>query len=124
MHTTVETSRLLFFAGFPQPSPEIGHIWYASSSGAEVVVVGKNLSKVVYREAERVWKIDLKKAGIFAPTATDIMRELPEWNLAYTTVFKWIVYWDAPGLADPVQFSDKNPAEAAALAWFFENEKR
>lgn len=58
-----------------------------------------------------------------APTATDILKEIPGWNLAYTKAFKWVVYWDAPGLAEPIQFSHENPAEAAAQAWFYENQK-
>ncbi len=128
MHTvTVLTSRYLFFDGFKQPDPAVGQTWYLSQSGTSVIVVGKKFSKVVYPESERVWKMDVKGIGIFAPTAADIMRELPGWNLTYATEIGWHVWWDdgtEQEYCEPLVFTHENPAEAAAMAWFYEHEKK
>jgi len=106
MHTaTFETAKLLADAGFPKPAPDYGQTWYTHYGIPGSVTAPSKWSD---------------NGEVFAPTATDIMRELPGWNLSYTKVFGWIVYWDAPGLPEPIQFSHENPAEAAAQAWFHE----
>lgn len=105
--TSFITSKLLEEAGFQKPAPDYGQVWYTHYGSPGSVT---DLSK---------WS---DNGEVFAPTATDILRELPGWNLAYTTALKWIVFWDAVSLSEPIQFRHDNPAEAAALAWFYEKQ--
>ncbi len=126
-----ETARRLKGAGFPMPEPKSGHFWYDGYRNLSVLSVllqapgQENKIMVLILDAEDTYETILEemRGFVFAPTATDILEQLPGWNLAYTKVFGWIVYWDAPGLAEPIQFCHENPAEAAALAWFHEHEK-
>jgi len=117
---TFVTAKLLADAGFPQPILSFLQRWCTKISAEtfERHTIGFPGDKFY------IYSDSFDTSGIcFMPTATDILKELPGWNLAYTNVFKWIVYWDAPGLAEPIQFSHENPAEAAAQAWFYQHEK-
>lgn len=64
----------------------------------------------------------------YFPTATDILKELPEYAIAkhidyYNTSGEAWFCWDTANKA--VMFSHPtNPAEAAAQAWFHEHEKK
>lgn len=89
-----ETAKRLKEAGFPQPSPDFSQVWYrpwVPSTGEDavadtVIVCGyMDLSDTVYF----VWygspgivkkmKANLfKDSHVYAPTATDIMRHLPD----------------------------------------------
>lgn len=104
MNASFETSKHLAEAGFPKPAPDYGQIWYTHYGSPGSVT---NLSK---------W---IDNGEVFAPTATDILRELPGWHLTYATEIGWHVWLD-----DETDrfFKHKNPAEAAALAWFYEKE--
>lgn len=108
---TFETAKRLAEAGFPQPSPDYGQTWYTHDGSPGSVT---SLSK---------WS---DNGEVFAPAATDILRELPGWNLCYDTVIGWHVWFDDVAewdYCEPPFFKHENPAEAAAQAWFYENKK-
>lgn len=124
-HVTFETAKRLAEAGFPQPEPQRGQLWYNKAGAEYIIILADNLGMCDYSisPSGKVWLgRGLNDEELFAPTATDILFHLPGWNLAYTTACGWIAYWDAPGLAEPIQFSHENPAEVCAMAWFFEQE--
>lgn len=115
MTVTFETAKRLEGAGFPQPrTVQSGSVWF---SGRNKFYIGEQQREL----SPEKWFSSYPR---FAPTATDILEQLPGWNLAYIRVFGWIVYCGAPGLPEPIQFRHSNPAEAAALAWFHEHEKK
>jgi len=117
---TFETAKRLEKAGFNGPKKVLksGDFWYSSLGGLFIKLRGGASWQIADDQPNEK---DGSFGPYFAPTATDILKELPGWNLAYTTAHGWIVY---PGLADPIQFHHENPAEAAALAWFHEHEKK
>lgn len=131
MHTvTFETAKRLAEAGFPQPTPERGQIWL-SEVGAEYLIqaVGQDGSvDYSFGNAYPFLCRHLDADGcIFAPTTTDIMRELPEYAVARHIDYRgqsgeaWFC-WDT--LDRHETFSHPtNPAEAAAMAWLHENKK-
>lgn len=103
MHiVSFETAKRLANAGFPKPAPDYGQTWYTHYGCPGSVT---DLSK---------WS---DNGEVFAPTATDILRELPNWSICYTAS-GWACFFD------DFIIEHSNPAEAAARAWFFENEKK
>jgi len=128
-----ETAVRLKEAGFPQPAPEAGQFWYNPNIG--VFLVGKlwmvdgRLRNIFYPDTGKVVnkEIRLFVNFVFAPTATDILREMPGCILAVENLYKEMaivgVYYEVwkTGrlLSDHV-----NPAEAAAEAWLKLNEKK
>jgi len=126
---TFATAQRLKDAGFPQPKPESGQYWYhphgqlywiQSVEGEFCTVHAPNVSR------QSGWIVDTE-GWIFAPTATDILREI-EFILNPLLLLesgKWIVCYYA-GVGNIVAITEKahdNPTEAAALAWLKLNEK-
>ena len=115
---TAETAIALKNAGFPQPEFQTGQIWYFNGSvafisttfrlGIDVAIIeGRCLS----RPQERAYWKHMNTA--FAPTATDILREL---GLGYG------LYVSESGNVFICKelatiWRDENPAEACAKAW-------
>lgn len=62
---------------------------------------------------------------IFAPSATDIMQDLPGWNLSrnMSAWECWMDFNDENGY-NPKVCTHENPTEAAAQAWFFDNKHK
>ena len=109
-HVTPETARRLKDAGFQQPEkPGIGQAWIFDIAD-HVLTVGSVI------EIQGI-PIIMGNAEVFCPTATDIMQHLPGWALEFTEN-EWICYYRETGFDDFV--GHRNPAEAAAEAWFFE----
>lgn len=117
-HVTAATSRKLKEAGFPQPLPQEGQVWY----------VGRKQSKTTIRQSENyrgmliadTYIIGGKFSEIadFAPTATDILRELgKDFRLSIIDA-TWFVEEDKFGSRI---FRHENPAEACAAAWLYKN---
>ena len=115
---TPETARKLKEAGFKQPEPAPGQMWY-NVNDIPIFVVGETKSKVyyvifgvnlVYIEPKRDFVLNL----VFAPTATDILRELGNQYVLRTWSIgeKFAVKHD-----NGEKCWNDNPAEAAALAW-------
>lgn len=108
-HITSETARRMKEAGFPQPKKtEKGQYWFAN--GELILFAGCEQVEV------RMFEQDM----VFAPTATDILAHLPGWNLAFTTVPRWICYWEDIDGNITEFIGHDNPAEAAAEAFLLE----
>ena len=129
---TNETSLRLEAAGFPQPEIAIGQFWYAETEykGGEYehnplcVVVEAYSTRTKHLRRLTCEKGTGEAGGavhVFAPTATDILKELQNHLLVFNGD-KWVVVETATGeyLSD---YCD-NPAEACAAAWLEINEKK
>lgn len=118
MENTVsfETAKRLKEAGFPQPVPEFGQFWYAPN-GVICVMWGNGVfdgeARVMIANGNTIY---IKTYDIvFAPTATDILKEIPFVSLSfevYETRFEFRV-WEGLKLIA----KHENPHDAAALAW-------
>lgn len=98
-----ETACDLNECGFPQPAPKNGQAWYT------------HFGRIGTVTDEKAWT---GTAQVFAPTATDIFNVLPGWLLEKNSE-GWKVW------RGRVSFRGfKNPAEAAAAAWFYKNKKK
>jgi len=113
LEASFETAVRLKESGFPQPTPEAGQFWY-NPNGILFVVY-------LVHEIVELYEIGRRNPSIghywedwtFAPTATDILRELgPLFDLSYDCAEFWC--GDKKGW---------NPAEAAAEAWIKLNPK-
>lgn len=123
-----ETAVRMKKAGFPQPSPEPGQIWYDPDFGPFFVgrrsyIDGRDRN-IFYPETGKAF--DKPEADFtayaFAPTATDILRGLIFHHLRPLMGHRWAIhnYYE---LGDSVEIStNENPAEAAAEAWLNMNE--
>jgi len=148
------TAQRLKAAGFPQPEPESGQVWY---EGQKAYVLGKIkqrqlhvrvdtpsmaapnvLGKIKQRQLHGVYldgecfeacDINAMHDDIFAPTATDILRELGnDYVLWFDHSPKMVVFFCAK-TGNSIReagapFPNANPAEAAALAWLEIHEKK
>ena len=119
---TFATAQRLKDAGFPQPKPESGQYWYhphgqlywiQSVEGEFCTVHAPNVSR------QSGWIVDTE-GWIFAPTATDILREMPEHDLTFWHPQQTYYVEDT---RNGIQWTNNNPAEAAALAYLKLNEK-
>jgi hypothetical protein len=129
IHAIPETAKRLADAGFPQPTPKRGQVWYSRSGHESYIIIldecgDSGICDLSEHPGGRVWADQSMNSGqVFAPSATDILQHLPGWNLCYTTQLGWQCWWDDE-IIDPKIFSHSNPVEAAAQAWFYENEKK
>ena len=139
---TLETAKRLKQAGFPQPEFEPGQIWYRKNKEEQIerqyivknwlanrifaveCATGYLYKDVVFNSKDltghnyAMWS----KSLVFAPTATDILREMPGAILVlenYGSQGKVWEVWKNGGLIADLE----NPAEAAAFAWLTLNEK-
>lgn len=102
------TANLLKRSGFPQPSVEIGQIWYAEKS-ITLVIDEINL--------EKFKTCRIKRRCVFAPTPADIMSELtPDYFLMRDFPVKGIIYWQCKSKNYQSE-KHTNPSEACALAF-------
>ena len=124
MTVTFETACRLNGDGFPQPSLSYLQKWCTKIDFEtfERHIIGFPGDKFyIYADSFDTSNI------CFMPTATDILKELPEYAIAkhidyYNTSGEAWFCWDTANKT--VIFSHPtNPAEAAARAWFHENKK-
>jgi len=107
---TFETSIRLKDAGFPQPSPKAGQFWYGKNREVGYIFYHERLALL---SGEIVY-FDAPEKCVFAPTSTDILRELgPLFDLSCDCGEFWCR-----------DEKDWNPAEAVAEAWLKLNEKK
>ena len=129
---TFETAKRLKEAGFPQPEPERGQVWYlpnsvpaycygkcAGDSGPfYLFMYSEEKGLEVYSRNLVKWSSEINEIS-FAPTATDIMWHLPsDYELYYSERnedFVLHIRDERNEISD--FFHDQNPAEAAAAAW-------
>jgi len=128
-HVIRETAKRLADAGFPQPAPERGQIWYSESGAKYRIHINNNDGTVDYLSESDIVYLHLCRFleadnCVFAPTAMDILKELPGCGLSFEAD-TWVAYTDQGTYRDPeiVSFVHKNPADACAAAWFYENKK-
>jgi hypothetical protein len=128
-HVSPETSDRLKAAGFPQPVPEAGQVWYDDLNRPVCVRVAfaEYVAFSIFGSLENMSADNefVKNHCIFAPTATDILRELGDDFCLFTSTMKSVIYWccnESSGVFDDKEryctpTGITNPAEAAALAW-------
>lgn len=119
--TTPETAQRLKDAGFPQPEPKPGQIWHCGCDFEWPTIVATSDMLV---DGVEDGVIDTRYA-LYAPTATDILRELG-WDYQFWFDQKQCIFAcgklnDSFNIEYP--FLHTNPAEAAALAWLDKHEK-
>ena len=111
-HVTFATAILLKDAGFQQPAPAPGQFWY--NKYEDIICWGHTVDS---------WGEPYEDATTFAPTATDILRELNFHHLRPLFGHKWAIH-NHYELGDSFEIcTNENPAEAAAEAWLKLNEK-
>ena len=113
---TAETALKLKNAGFPQPVPEFLQVWYSDEPPYRERIVlsnNKEAMEVVCLAGERITYRYLDQLYAFAPTATDILREL---GSDYALSFLHGRFW-CERRQFGIVYDHENPAEAAASAW-------
>lgn len=126
--TTPNTSKRLKAAGFPQPKYKRGQFWY-DADGIEFMVFGFNGETISGTYLQRGGyfgggKVD--KGDCFAPTAADILKELPDNTLLIiqqnATPENEIIFDCMTDMH--VHSRNVNSAEAAAKAYLSIHEKQ
>lgn len=126
--TTPQTAFLLKESGFPQPTPEFGQAWANESIHRFIIdsKFGEGRYNVHFPvvTGSRVVSID---PCSYCPDATDILLGMSGWAICFDSGQEaWGVFAPA-SLAfetNTDMFFDKNPAEAAAMAWLAQNENK
>ena len=117
---TFETAQRLKEAGFPQPEPERGQVWY-NETGEEYFITNTGGACVDYACGD-YWYVDRSLSAdgcVFAPTATDILQNLPIQYEMYYSEREGCFFTHCrsdDGFIVPFYYHI-NPAEAAAAAW-------
>jgi hypothetical protein len=125
---TFETAKRLKDAGFPQPEPKAGQGWYDPDFG--LFLCGKRC--LVYNRQRNIFYLDtghtlnkqitLFQECVFAPTATDILRQISGVMLFDKGKAEmWIMLNHDDKY---FVFHEGDPAELAARAWLKANEKQ
>ncbi len=128
-HVTPETAKKLKEAGFLQPAPEPGQVWYDATGAAHVVGLRMDgrLHFIALSTGHIRWISEGKEAGfIYAPTASDILRELGELSALLYENNRFIVGGlniHGEFIGGIPQLTD-NPAEACAEAWLAQSAKQ
>lgn len=112
-----ETAKRLKAAGFPQPDLGAGQVWREERYMHIVVGEDEYGVSVCFQSANGAWiEVNETLEGlVFAPTATDILLEMPDTPFRYSKKYKAFVCG--------AHEHDK-PAEAAASAWLAIHEKK
>jgi len=127
---TYKTAVRLKNAGFPQPEPEAGQFWYLQSGIIAWVAKKRPFDQFLlcdelgepFIAMYLVFGEDL----VFAPTATDILRELKsDFDLSGLEDGNWMVIKRATAdqLTPIAYLVHDSPAESAAAAWLKIHEK-
>ena len=131
-----ETAVKLKEAGFPQPEFEVGQFWYADTAykGGELEHVPLCVLVEAYSTREKfLRRLTCEKMtgehGVmpqfFAPTTTDILREIDVKVFIGCDIFHtWSVFEFRIGEIEQYLSQHENPAEAAALAWMYLQSKK
>ena len=130
---TFETAKRLKEVGFPPPEPGVGQFWHNPDFGLFLVgrrwYVDGTYRNIFYIESGKAFEKgenDFSEC-IFAPTATDILRDIKLSFHDLRPLFgnKWAIHchYDLEGDSEEVALHE-NPAEAAAAAWLHLNEKK
>lgn len=138
-HVSFETAIKLYNARFPQPSPGIGQIWYGTTkttagatiqaleNGNGVLLANDGSEKILFLKKladafDLVNRIGIPGI-IFAPTAEDILEQLPiTYHLCVEEDRTGFVCNDLYGNGDS-EFFHENASEACAVAYLKLNSK-
>ena len=128
-NVTFETAVRLKEAGFPQPKPDFGQVWHNPDFGLFVVgAIIEGAALIFYEDGDYIFKKEVPffQECAFAPTATDILRELPGCILSVEDFYRdtlvvglFYEVWKTGRLLS----DHANPAESAADAWLKLNPK-
>lgn len=83
---TFETAVKLKEAGFHQPAPQVGHIWYGLIGGySEINMIVSIKDKNVFIDIHGNQHLQeaFDKFGTYAPTVGDLLKEMPDCRLSY-----------------------------------------
>ena len=133
-----ETAKRLEAAGFPQPAPQVGQMWYPRHLGALCLIIHANetgpswlvVGNVESGSISRFTPEALVSALVYAPSVTDILNHLRgNYRLSCSNSGWWCDrVEELPDLADGFKvvecYNDENPAEACAAAWLSIHEKK
>jgi hypothetical protein len=131
---TFETAKRLKEAGFPQPEFATGQMWY-NQYGAITFLSKKEVAEegthvyffcisVVSGRTDRI--VPIHDGAFFAPSATDILREMQKctrkwfsWILTppYKTATTWRCYGFEKEEGADFYVEHENPSEACAINW-------
>jgi hypothetical protein len=115
-----ETAKKLKEAGFPQPEPAVGQVWYNEIGFPSLLTrnMGEGEWRFVLLASGEV-RFDLVDFGrtFFAPTATDILPLLGESYGLNCEGDGWQVFWMSSWGYEDTIAEHANPAEACAAAW-------
>ena len=123
---TFETAKRLKEAGFPQPEPATGQHWYRQSGGIAYIDFVDSDGEVFALLNGEVKGCQNFESAIFAPSATDILREMQKrtrkwfsWILTppYKTATTWRCYGFEKEEGADFYVEHENPAEACAPSW-------
>lgn len=128
---THETSLRLEAAGFPQPEIAFGQAWYDELRQIDGMITNVNPGVSAFFNftsggyAVIYWS-EFSGRFSFAPTATDILKELSivvfsHWFEFVEGKFQIRIFFQGGGER---QYFHSNPAEACAAAWLEINEKK
>jgi hypothetical protein len=115
-----ETARALKAAGFPQPMPEARQFWYYGDRNGLVLTTSEAMDGEAYFYWFDVGGVSMLEDGqwsekmIYAPTATDILRELPDYALFFNGGMATVALMGAWGEHNACDASEH---EAGAAAW-------
>ena len=123
-----ETAVRLKNAGFPQPEPEAGQLWYMIGFDTPRLAIvglwGTVDKRPVYRYLDaNTWDFPDERESTFAPTATDILRELGGDNGLFSILGGFEVWRVRVGYREEFIYRNDSPAESAAAAWLKTHEK-
>lgn len=129
---TFETAKKLKEAGFPQPEYKTGQVWYGTAGLTTQIVgttYGKDSPEFFNPHTAVTQTISHHFDFTFAPSATDILKELGRtFNLYYDSMPNaenpslWTCFCDGLFVCVDPQYHE-NPAEACAASWLQKNEK-
>lgn len=114
---TFETAIAMKEAGFPQPEPAPGQFWY-DFNGRLFIVYYEGGEGNCFLSLENGDSFPCVEKGgyVFAPTAIDILEQLPGDDIGYYPVNSegWVSFSDYGETTN----EDKNPHELAAKLYF------
>ncbi len=115
-----ETAKKLEAAGIERPKVEAGQYWYVCNGGLRLVAGIRNGGFLVNGCFNGLWREIVFDATfedwIYAPTATDILDQLPDCKMWHHGGFWFVEKLDR-------EFANENAAEAVAEAYLSQSKQ-